>query len=50
MTLSKRYDFGIYVDSGVLGKGAVRNLKYDSALTNVKYYKKKLFDLNWIRW
>lgn len=42
--IKQKVDFGIYVDSHVLGKGALRNLKYDPALINVKYYKKKLFD------
>ncbi|WP_193210277.1 Mbov_0399 family ICE element protein, partial [Mycoplasmopsis agalactiae] len=42
--IKQKVDFGIYVDSHVLGKGALRNLEYDKALTNVKYYKKKLFN------
>ncbi|WP_036433045.1 Mbov_0399 family ICE element protein, partial [Mycoplasmopsis agalactiae] len=42
--VKQKVDFGIYVDSHVLGKGALRNLEYDKSLSDVKYYKKKLFD------
>lgn len=41
---TERYDFGLYANSSVLGKGALRNLEVDEEISDINYMRVKLFD------